>query len=82
MMITMIVMSIIGGQLVLKVGVKTHRRYAYYGRWFWLLTTMDMHTTKLTATSYMMVIGLGMGLVMPTLTLALQESFPKKTLVS
>ena len=29
----------------------------------------------------MMVIGLGMGLVMPTLTLALQESFPKKTLV-
>ena len=47
---------------------------------FWLLTTMDMHTTKLTATSYMMVIGLGMGLVMPTLTLALQ-SFPKKTLV-
>ena len=27
----------------------------------------------------MMVIGLGMGLVMPTLTLALQESFPKKS---
>jgi len=41
---------------------------------------MDRHTTKLTATSYMMVIGLGMGLVMPTLTLALQESFPKKDL--
>ncbi|MGR5996356.1 hypothetical protein ACT7DF_02060 [Bacillus cereus] len=45
---------------------------------FWLLTTMDMHTTKLTATSYMMVIGLGMGLVMPTLTLALQEKLPEK----
>ena len=84
MMITMIVMSIIGGQLVLKVGVKPQiiTGMLIMAGGFWLLTTMDMHTTKLTATSYMMVIGLGMGLVMPTLTLALQESFPKKILVS
>lgn len=82
MMITMIVMSIIGGQLVLKVGVKPQiiAGMLIMAGGFWLLTTMDMHTTKLTATSYMMVIGLGMGLVMPTLTLALQESFPKKDL--
>ncbi|MED0966787.1 MDR family MFS transporter [Bacillus paramycoides] len=82
MMITMIVMSIIGGQLVLKVGVKPQiiTGMLVMAGGFWLLTTMDMHTTKLTATSYMMVIGLGMGLVMPTLTLALQESFPKKDL--
>lgn len=82
MMITMIVMSIIGGQLVLKVGVKLQiiAGMLIMAGGFWLLTTMDMHTTKLTATSYMMVIGLGMGLVMPTLTLALQESFPKKDL--
>lgn len=82
MMITMIVMSIIGGQLVLKVGVKPQiiTGMLIMAGGFWLLTTMDMHTTKLTATSYMMVIGLGMGLVMPTLTLALQESFPKKDL--
>ncbi|WP_439020619.1 MDR family MFS transporter [Bacillus thuringiensis] len=82
MMITMIVMSIIGGQLVLKVGVKPQiiTGMLIMAGGFWLLTTMDMHTTKLTATSYMMIIGLGMGLVMPTLTLALQESFPKKDL--
>ena len=82
MMITMIVMSIIGGQLVLKVGVKPQiiTGMLIMASGFWLLTTMDMHTTKLTATSYMMVIGLGMGLVMPILTLALQESFPKKDL--
>ncbi|MCZ2991149.1 MFS transporter, partial [Acinetobacter baumannii] len=75
-------MSIIGGQLVLKVGVKPQiiAGMLIMAGGFWLLTTMDMHTTKLTATSYMMVIGLGMGLVMPTLTLALQESFPKKDL--
>ncbi|MBJ8027060.1 MDR family MFS transporter [Bacillus cereus group sp. N21] len=82
MMITMIVMSIIGGQLVLKVGVKPQiiTGMLIMAGGFWLLTTMDMHTTKLIATSYMMIIGLGMGLVMPTLTLALQESFPKKDL--
>ena len=82
MMITMIVMSIIGGQLVLKVGVKPQiiTGMLIMAGGFWLLTTMDMHTSKLLATSYMMVIGLGMGLVMPTLTLALQESFPKKDL--
>ncbi|PEY42145.1 MFS transporter [Bacillus cereus] len=82
MMITMIVMSIIGGQLVLKVGVKPQiiTGMLIMAGGFWLLTTMDMHTTKLVATSYMMIIGLGMGLVMPTLTLALQESFPKKDL--
>ncbi|PEE44060.1 MDR family MFS transporter [Bacillus pseudomycoides] len=82
MMITMIVMSIIGGQLVLKVGVKPQiiTGMLIMAGGFWLLTTMDMHTTKLGATSYMMIIGLGMGLVMPTLTLALQESFPKKDL--
>ncbi|MDH2880015.1 MDR family MFS transporter [Bacillus cytotoxicus] len=82
MMITMIVTSIIGGQLVLKVGVKPQIIVGMLimAGGFWLLTTMDMHTSKLVATSYMIIIGLGMGLVMPTLTLALQESFPKKDL--
>lgn len=82
MMITMIAMSIIGSQLVLKVGVKPQiiTGMLIMASGFWLLTTMDMHTTKLTATMYMMMIGFGMGLIMPTLTLALQESFPKKDL--
>lgn len=82
MMITMIVTSIIGGRLVLKVGVKPQIIVGMLimAGGFWLLTTMDMHTSKLVATSYMIIIGLGVGLVMPTLTLALQESFPKKNL--
>jgi hypothetical protein len=41
---------------------------------------MGMDTSKLIASSYMMVIGLGMGLVMPLLTLVLQETFPKSEL--
>jgi MFS family permease len=82
MMITMIVASIIGGQLVYKIGIKTQIIIGMLimAGGFGLLTTLNMDTTKLTATTYMGVIGLGMGLVMPILTLALQESFSKKEL--
>jgi EmrB/QacA subfamily drug resistance transporter len=82
MMITMIVGSIIGGQIVYKIGVKPQVIIGMLimALGFGLLGTMDMETTKWTATFYMIVIGLGVGLVMPILTLALQESFPKSEL--
>jgi MFS family permease len=82
MMIAMIVTSIIGGQLVYKIGVKaqiiTGMIVMAFG--FFLLTTLNLHTSQLTAISYMAIIGLGMGLVMPIITLALQESFSKAEL--
>lgn len=82
MMITMIITSIIGGQLVYKIGIKPQiiAGMLIMAGGFGLLTTMDMDTSKLAATSYMGIIGMGMGLVMPILTLALQESFPKEEL--
>ncbi|KIL39871.1 MFS transporter [Gordoniibacillus kamchatkensis] len=82
MMITMIVTSIVGGQIVLRVGVRKQMAVGMIvmAAGFILLTTMGIDTSKLAATGYMMVIGLGMGLVMPLLTLALQESFPKSEL--
>ncbi|MCP8969432.1 MDR family MFS transporter [Ectobacillus ponti] len=82
MMISMIVSSILGGQLVYKIGIKIQIVIGMLvmAGGFGLLTTMDVDTTKLAATSYMVVIGLGMGLVMPLLTLALQESFSKQEL--
>jgi EmrB/QacA subfamily drug resistance transporter len=82
MMITMIIMSIIGGQVVYKIGVKTQIiiGMVIMAVAFWLLTTMGIDTTKLTATMYMMLLGMGLGLVMPILTLALQESFPPSEL--
>jgi len=82
MMITMIVASIIGGQIVQKLGVKPQMiiGMVVMAAGFLLLTTMGMDTSKLTASSYMMIIGLGMGLVMPLLTLVLQETFPKSEL--
>nr|WP_279538602.1 MDR family MFS transporter [Paenibacillus agricola] len=82
MMITMIAASVLGGQLVQKIGVRTQMGVGMVimAVGFILLTTLSMTTSKLTASSFMMVIGLGMGLVMPILTLALQESFPKSEL--
>ncbi|MCY7920172.1 multidrug efflux MFS transporter MdtP [Bacillus spizizenii] len=82
MMISMIITSIIGGQLVYKVGIKSQiiTGMLVMAGGFLLLTTLDLDTSKLIATSYMAIIGLGMGLVMPILTLALQESFSKEEL--
>ncbi|MCR8633761.1 MDR family MFS transporter [Paenibacillus radicis (ex Xue et al. 2023)] len=82
MMITMIIASVIGGQIVQKIGVRFQMTLGMIimAAGFVLLGTLSMNTTKLTASSYMMVIGLGIGLVMPILTLALQESFPKTEL--
>ncbi|WP_379969665.1 MDR family MFS transporter [Ectobacillus sp. sgz5001026] len=78
MMISMIFASIIGGQIVYKIGMKTQIIFGMIvmAGGFWLLSTLNMQTTQLAATSYMAIIGLGMGFVMPTLTLALQETFP------
>jgi EmrB/QacA subfamily drug resistance transporter len=82
MMITMIVSSIIGGRIVYKIGVKAQivAGMIIIAIGFGFMTTMTETTTQLVATLYMMVMGLGMGLVMPTITLALQESFPKNQL--
>jgi EmrB/QacA subfamily drug resistance transporter len=82
MMITMIVASIVSGQFIQKIGVRKQMLAGMLimAVGFYFLSTMGIDTTKLLASSYMLILGLGMGLVMPILTLALQESFPKSEL--
>jgi EmrB/QacA subfamily drug resistance transporter len=82
MMLTMIAMSIIGGQIVYKIGVKTQIIIGMIimASGFYLLSTMGLETSRTASTLFMAIIGLGMGLVMPILTLALQESFSKAEL--
>jgi EmrB/QacA subfamily drug resistance transporter len=82
MMFAMILTSILAGQFVKKVGIRIQMIVGMtvmsFG--FYLLSTMTIETTKLQAMIDMVILGLGMGIVMPLLTLALQESFPKSEL--
>lgn len=82
MMVSMMIFSVIGGQVVYKIGVRLQLAIGMIvvAIAFFLLTTLDATTTKLTASSFMVILGIGIGLVMPLLTLVLQESYPKSQL--
>lgn len=82
MMLSMMATSIVGGRLVKTIGLRTQMvsGMVTMGIGFWLLSTMGVDTTKLEAMGFMVVLGLGIGLVMPLITIALQESFPKSEL--
>jgi EmrB/QacA subfamily drug resistance transporter len=82
MMIAMIAASIVGGQLLLRV---TFRSVLTIGMGlatlgFYLMSTMGLDSNEFTAYFYMVILGLGMGLVMPTLMIAIQNEFPKSQL--
>jgi EmrB/QacA subfamily drug resistance transporter len=82
MMIAMILASVIGGRLLLRFRFRTvltaGMLITTVG--FYLMSTMGIGSTQFTAYMYMVVLGLGMGLVMPTLMIAIQNEFPKSQL--
>lgn len=84
MMIALILASIIGGRLLLKFSFRTVLTAGMLitGIGFYLMNTMGVNSNELTAYIYMVVLGFGMGLVMPTLMIAIQNEFPKSQLGS
>lgn len=82
MMFALIIASMIGGRLVQKIGVRPQviGGMVLVALGFFLLSTMDVHTNKWTAMSFMATLGFGLGFVNPVITLALQEVFPKSQL--
>lgn len=82
MMIALIVASVIGGQLLLRISYRavlsTGMIITTVG--FYLLSTLGLDTAQWTAYVYMVILGLGMGLVMPTLMIAVQNEFSKEKL--
>ncbi|MGG6432641.1 MDR family MFS transporter [Anoxybacillus sp. D401a] len=82
MMFALIIASMIGGRLVQKIGVRPQVivGMVLVALGFFLLSTMDVHTNKWTAMSFMATLGFGLGFVNPVITLALQEVFPKSQL--
>ncbi|HEY8909103.1 MAG TPA: MDR family MFS transporter [Desulfosporosinus sp.] len=82
MMMAMMTTSMLGGRIVAKVNFRTMfvAGMSIMTLGFYLLSTLTMHSTELNAVAGIVVIGLGMGLVMPTLTIAVQSAFPAKLL--
>jgi MFS family permease len=80
MMLAMIGASILGGQLITKVSFRSLfvSGMSLMAIGFYLLSTMTVHTSQLMAIVYIILIGLGMGLIMPTVTIAVQSAFPPR----
>ena len=78
MMLAVIVGSIVGSRMLLKV---TYRTQLLTGglimvSGYYLMSTMTADTTQRMVQIFMAVTGLGLGFVMPTLTVAVQNHFP------
>ncbi|WP_031518149.1 MFS transporter [Streptomyces sp. NRRL F-5123] len=77
MMLGVVVASVVGGQLISRTG-----RYKIFpvlggvlsAAGMWLLSLMDADTPQVTYSVYMAVLGLGIGMVLPVLVLAVQNS--------
>lgn len=81
--LSLVVAAIAGGQLVSRVG--RYQWLAVLGGvvlliGIFLLSRMGVSTPLLTVTLFMVVVGLGLGLLQPVLTLAVQNALPRSRL--
>ncbi|TCP57950.1 EmrB/QacA subfamily drug resistance transporter [Tumebacillus sp. BK434] len=80
MMIGSMIASIIGSRLLFKFGLRP-MLIAGMGimlTGFALFLSLGFDTTQLRASVYMVIMGAGMGVIMPSLGIAVQESFPSE----
>lgn len=77
MMLSMVVTSIIAGRFISRFSFRSIFATGMFlmAVGFYLLSTMSVHATIVTATLYIVILGIGMGLIMPTVTLAVQSAF-------
>jgi len=77
MMFAMIGASTLGGRLVTKVSFRSLfvSGMSLMSLGFYFLSTMTVNTSQIIAIVYIILIGLGMGLIMPTVTIAVQSAF-------
>ncbi|MCL6601237.1 MAG: MFS transporter [Paenibacillus sp.] len=80
--VTMILASIASGLIIEKMGIRLQMftGLLIMAIGFVFIAQMDIHTTKLMTSIYMFILGLGMGMIFPGLTLALQETYPESDL--
>ncbi len=77
MMVSLILASVIGGRIITKVRFKTMfiAGLSFTAVGFYLLSTMSLDTTQAVAIANIIFLGCGMGLIMPTTTIAVQSAF-------
>jgi len=82
MMITIVLASVVGGWLALRVGYRAQMTtgMGIITAGFYLMSRLSPDTSKAQAIGSILVAGFGLGLVMPILVLAVQDSFPKERL--
>jgi len=78
MMMTVVVFSILTGRLALKFPYRYQitAGFTLVGLGFYTMTHWAVETTKLQATLSTMIVGAGLGMMMPILTLSVQNAFP------
>ncbi len=78
MMGAVILASFLGGQIVNRVAFRTlfMAGMALMSVGFLLMSTMAVAVSPLQAIAYIVILGLGMGLVMPTTNIVVQNAFP------
>ncbi|MCE5284430.1 MAG: MFS transporter [Pelosinus sp.] len=77
MMVAMMLTSIITGRFAAKLPFRPVylSGMTLMAAAFYLMSTMTVHTTQLTAIFYIITLGIGMGIIMPMLTIAVQSAF-------
>jgi EmrB/QacA subfamily drug resistance transporter len=78
MMMAMVLTSIVAGRFINFVSFRTMfiTGMLLMAVGFYLLSTMTILSTQFTAIAYVIILGLGMGTIMPNVTLAVQSAFP------
>ncbi len=78
MMLALVLTSMLGGRIINRVPFRTifAAGMATISISFYLLSTMVVTTSQIMAMSYIVILGFGMGLIMPTVTIAVQNAFP------
>jgi EmrB/QacA subfamily drug resistance transporter len=80
LMLSLILSSIIGGRIITKVTYRTIilTSMSIMTIGFLLMSQMDIHTANSTVVLYMIITGLGMGALMPVLTIAVQSAVSRE----
>lgn len=80
LMLAMVVGSAIGGRLLLNLAYRTQviAGMIIVSLGFFAFSTMGVDTNRAAAIVFMIVTGFGLGLVMPTMTIAVQNAFPRE----